>query len=210
MDDTDIQRIGVLGGTFNPVHAGHLILAQDACDLFGLQQVLFIPSAQPPHKPPGALLSAEHRLALLELAVEDDPRFEACDIEIARGGVSYTVDTAVALRERYPGAELCFIVGTDSLPELHLWRSVQRLLTLVRIVSLARPGFEEAQARALDLGLPDPWPARLLRDLRTGHLVNIASSDIRHRLAEGMGIRYLVPDAVAMYIAEHHLYTGST
>ena len=98
MGDTDIQRFGVLGGTFNPVHAGHLILAQDACELFDLQQVLFIPSAQSPHKPPGALLSAEHRLALLEIAVEDDPRFEVCDIEIARGGVSYTVDTAAVLR----------------------------------------------------------------------------------------------------------------
>ncbi|MEI7436170.1 MAG: nicotinate-nucleotide adenylyltransferase [bacterium] len=208
MEDANIQRIGVLGGTFNPVHAGHLILAQDACELFDLQQVLFVPSAQPPHKPPGILLSIEHRMALLDLAVRDDPRFEVCDIEVARGGVSYTVDTAMLLRARYPAAELCFIVGSDSLPELHLWRSIQQLLTLVRIVSLARPGFEEARVRALNLGLPAPWPERLLGDLRTGHLADISSSDIRHRLAEGLSVRYLVSDAVAMYIAEHYLYTG--
>jgi len=208
MGDTDMQRVGVLGGTFNPVHAGHLIMAQDAYELFDLQRVLFVPSAQPPHKPQKELLSAQHRLAMLELAVQDDPRFEVCGIEIERGGVSYTVDTVAELRERYPGAELCFIVGSDSLAELHLWRSVLQILKLVRIVSLVRPGFDEARVRILDLGLPDPWPARLLGDLRTGHLTGIASSDIRHRLAEGLDIRYLVPDAVAMYIAEHHLYTA--
>ena len=208
MDIGHPTRIGLFGGTFNPVHSGHLIAAQSALEAFDLSRVLFIPCAQPPHKEPAMLADATHRAAMLEHALEGDLRFEVCDVEVRRGGVSYAVDTVAALREAYPDAELAFIIGSDTLLELHAWRDVYTLLRLCRFVTLGRPGFDRARLRADALRLDPPWPERLLADYAEGRLVNISSSDVRHRVAEGMSIRYLVPQAVEMYIAEHRLYAG--
>ena len=110
------------------------------------------------------------------------------------------------LAEEYPDVELCFIIGSDSLCELHLWKNIDLLLKLCRIVTIARPGIDLSALGKLDLHLPDPWPERLLADVRSGHLINISSTDIRYRVAEGMSIRYLVSPAVDMYITEHSLY----
>lgn len=202
------QRIGILGGTFNPIHLGHLIVAQMAMERFELGRVLFIPCASPPHKNGKGLADGNHRLAMVQGAIEGDLRFEASDVEIQRGGRSYTIDTVRALREKMPAAGLCFIIGADTLPELHLWREIGALLGLVRFVTLARPGTDLAALRAKPcrLRLPEPWPRRLLDDVAEGRQVDISSSDIRYRLAEGMSIRYLVPQAVEMYIVEHNLY----
>jgi nicotinate-nucleotide adenylyltransferase len=201
-------RIGVLGGTFNPVHIGHLIVAQMAMERFELGRVLFVPSATPPHKNGCGLADGPHRLAMVQTAIEGDLHFEASDIEIQRGGRSFTIDTIRTLRERVPGAEWLFIIGADTLTELRLWREIETLLTLVRFVTLARPGTDLAALRANPdrLRLPPPWPERLLADVAEGRQVDISSSDIRHRLAEGMSIRYLVPPGVEMYITEHNLY----
>ena len=206
--DTHSQRprLGVLGGTFNPVHLGHLIMAKDAVEHFDLSKVLFMPCAQPPHKLPSVLAPAHHRLAMLEAAIEGDLNFEVSDIEIQRGGVSYTIDTMRALAEENPGVELCFIIGSDSLSELHLWKDIALLLKLCRIVTIVRPGTDLVALRKLDLKLPAPWQERLLADARGGHLIDISSTDIRYRVAEGMCIRYLVSPAVDMYITEHSLY----
>jgi nicotinate-nucleotide adenylyltransferase len=201
-----IPRLGVLGGTFNPVHMGHLIMAQDALDFFELSKVLFVPCAHPPHKTGNDLIAAGHRLAMLETATEGDLHFEVSDMEIQRGGTSYTVDTMRTLAERYPGVEICFIIGTDSLLELHLWKDIEILLGLCRIVTITRPGYDMGTLTDADLQLSAPWSERLRADIRVGHLANISSSDIRYRVAEGMSIRYLVPAGVDMYIAEHSLY----
>ena len=210
---TDMQsgsnsRIGVLGGTFNPIHLGHLIVAQMAMERFELGRVLFIPCAMPPHKNGTGLADGHHRLAMVQNALEGDLHFEACDIEVQRGGPSYTIDTVRVLHERFPSADFYFIIGADTLTELHLWRQIDTLLTLVRFVTLARPGTDIAALRANPdrLRLPTPWPQRLLADVVEGRQVDISSSDIRHRLAEGMGIRYLAPQSVEMYISEHNLY----
>jgi len=202
------MRIGLFGGTFNPIHIGHLIAAQSALEHFELAKVVFVPCAVPPHKDGGGLVDARHRLAMVQAAVEDDFRFEVSDVEVQRGGRSYTVDTASGFREGYPDAELCFIIGADTLSELRLWREIGRLLEMVRFVCLARPGTDVAglQADPGRIGLPEPWPTTLLADVVEGRLVDISSSDIRYRIAEGMSIRYLVPAAVEMYIAEHSLY----
>ena len=200
-----VLRIGVFGGTFNPVHMGHLIMAQDALELFELSRILFIPCARPPHKA-AALASAEHRLAMLQAALEGELRFEASDIEVRRGGMSWSVDTIRELRASYPGAEITLIVGSDSLLELHAWRDVYTLLGLCRVVTLARPGVDLDALGRVDLKLDPPWPDRLRAQIRVGHLVNISSTDIRYRIAEGMSIRYLVHPAVEMYISEHRLY----
>lgn len=209
MNETEqAERVGVLGGTFNPVHIGHLLLAQSAIDRFELARVLFIPSANPPHKGAARMLPAEHRFAMLSLAIEGDLRFEASDLEIRRGGSSYTIDTMRSLKQGSPGARFHFIMGVDSLLELHLWKNVRDLLALCEFITFERPGFTTDKLRPEQLGLDPPWAERLLANTFRGRLVEVSSSDIRHRVAEGLGIRYLVPPAVEMYIAEHGLYRG--
>ncbi len=200
------QRLGVFGGTFNPVHLGHLIAAQDAADAFDLSRVLFLPCDCPPHKPARQLAPAAHRVAMLEAALEGSLQFEVCDLEVRRGGTSYSIDTMRELARRYPGSEIYFIIGTDTLLELHTWKAVGELLKLCNFITLARPGSEVAPAAADRLQLPAPWPEKLLANLAAGHQVDISSSEIRYRVAEGLRITYLTPPAVEMYIMEHRLY----
>lgn len=200
------ERIGVLGGTFNPVHNGHLILAQNALETLDLTRVLFIPCSMPPHKTSAGLLSAEHRQAMLTAAIEDDYRFELCDVEIRRGGVSYAVDTMSELCAGSPSASFYFIIGADALLELHMWKNIYRLLELCTFVTVPRPGVDVCSLEPGSLGLDPPWPERLLQGIIKGRRIDISSSDIRYRVAEGMSIRYIVPRAVEMYIAEHGLY----
>lgn len=200
-------NIGILGGTFNPVHMGHLIAAQSAAENYDLSKVLFVPCATPPHKGRSSLASTEHRLAMLEAAIEGNLRFEICDLEVRRDGPSYTIDTIRQLRRQYPRCSLHFIIGADTLTELHMWKDIHELLTLCRFVTLARPGSPLEQINPGDLGLDPPWPERLLKDVCRGQAISISSSDLRHRLAEGMAVRYLVPPEVEMYIVEHGLYS---
>ncbi|HMP76070.1 MAG TPA: nicotinate-nucleotide adenylyltransferase [Kiritimatiellia bacterium] len=202
------ERIGIFGGSFNPVHLGHLIVAQDALEHMGLTRLVFLPAAQPPHKPAAPLAAASHRLEMLRLATADDPRFEVSDDEVTRGGVSYTVDTLRRFRERYPAATLYFLIGGDSLLELHTWREVGTVLQLAEIVTVVRPGASMDRLDATVLRLPDPWPARLTANLVAGHRIDISSTDIRNRVNRKRPIRYLVPDAVARYIAAHQLYSS--
>jgi nicotinate-nucleotide adenylyltransferase len=199
-------RIGILGGTFNPVHLGHLIIAQNALEKYELSKVLFVPSATPPHKKASALASATHRVAMLNSVIESDPRFEVSDIEVVRKGPSYSVDTVAQLREMHPGAELYFIIGSDSLTELHMWKEIRKLLTMCTFVTFARPGSSISAITPERLKLEAPWPERLLAKVSSLHMVDISSSEIRYRVAEGMSIRYLVPQAVEIHIAENHLY----
>lgn len=181
-------------------------MAQDAIEHFELSKVVFLPCARPPHKSQVELTPAPHRLAMLEGAIEGDLQFEVSDMELQRGGVSYTIDSMRRLVDEHPECDLHFIIGADSLVELHLWKDILALLQLCRMVTIARPGLDLSALGASDLKLPPPWPERLLADIRVGHLVNISSTDIRYRVAEGMSIRYLVSPAVDMYISEHSLY----
>ncbi|MDD5679262.1 MAG: nicotinate-nucleotide adenylyltransferase [Kiritimatiellae bacterium] len=198
--------MGILGGSFNPVHLGHLILAQDALEAFDLATVLFVPCDKPPHKPAAGLAPAEHRVAMLENALTGSHSFEVCDLEIRRGGTTYSIDTVRDLIKRHPKEELVFIIGSDTLPELHLWKDARELLRLCRFVTVARPGFDLTTMTEKTLNLEPDLVKILLANVAIGHQVEISSSDIRHRVAEGMSIRYLVPDAVDMYISEHSLY----
>ena len=200
------ERIGILGGTFNPVHMGHLVIAQDAMELLGLSNVIFVPCWSPPHKTAAQLVSAEHRMAMLAAAIEGDIRFSVSDVEMRRKGKSYAIDTARELAREYPDAELDFIIGSDSLPELHMWKDIYHLLDLCQFKILQRAGHDTSELKPADLQLKPPWPDKLLASIHTSHLVGISSSEIRYRIAEGMGIRYLVHPAVEMYIAEHSLY----
>lgn len=143
---------------------------------------------------------------MLECAIEGDPRFESCAVELDRGGVSYAVDTLTELTTMYPASELFFIIGDDTLLELHLWHRIYDLLALCRFVSFAR---QRDSVGIDEICLDAPWPERLVSDLSSPRRFEISASDIRHRVAEGMSIRYLVPDSVDMYITEHHLYQGA-
>ena len=196
------RTIGLLGGTFNPVHEGHLSIAREALRLFALDGVWFIPCAVPPHKPVHDLAANEDRLAMLRLALAGEPRFAALDVEFNRPGKSYTLDTVRALQALHPAEAFVFIVGADTLPELPTWHRPLDLLSLVRIVSLARPGFAPDAAA---IHLPPPWPERLLADLRSGEPLDVSSREIRAKIAAGQPVS-LVPESVLRYIEEHNLY----
>jgi nicotinate-nucleotide adenylyltransferase len=195
------RRVGILGGTFNPVHVGHLVLAQTALDACNLSSVWFIPCCRPPHKSSSGLIPARHRMAMLKSAIRGNPRFRVCDIELRRGGVSYAVDTIDALRIRHPRTDFVFLIGADALPELHHWRDIRRLLRLCAMAVFARPGWPVVRPR-----LPAPWSARIMSNVHAERVVDVSSSEIRNLVARGASIRYLVPDGVARYIGKHRLY----
>ena len=198
------RRIGILGGTFNPIHLGHLLMAQDAMEQVGLDRVKFIPSATPPHKAADTLASERDRLQMIRLAIRGNDRFDADDIEIQRGGRSYSVDTLTELRRREPRADFYFIIGADSLRELHLWREVERVVSLCTFVTVPRPGFEPKPV--VDRRLDAATRRRLRQHVLHGHSCDIASREIRARVASGRPIRYLVPDAVYQYMRRRKLY----
>jgi nicotinate-nucleotide adenylyltransferase len=206
MKEKTTERIGVFGGSFDPVHIGHLIIAQDALEQLELDRLIFVPTAVSPHKQHCAPVEGRHRLEMLQLAIENNFRFEVSDMELVRGGVSYTVETIQHLQSEHPGAELFFIIGLDSLSDLHLWRNVDQLLACCSVVPFGRGGedFDEVTAACR---LPEPWKTRLLNRLIRIHEVEVSASEIRMRIAEGLSIQTLVPAEVEMYIAEHHLYS---
>lgn len=200
------MKTGILGGSFNPPHLGHLMMALDALEQRGLDRVLFVPAAVPPHKTRhDAMAPAADRLAMTRLAVADEPRFQVCDEEIRRGGLSYTVDTLRRLRAAWPDDSLHLIIGGDTLRELPSWREIDAILGLCAIITIARPGFNRVQMQP---ALPEPWPGRLLDGVVTGHPMDVSSTDIRERISQGRSIRYLVPGAVASYIAAQKLYAA--
>lgn len=191
------QQIGVLGGTFNPVHLGHLLIAQAALEQGKLDLVKFIPSAKPPHKRAKQMASARQRLHMLRLAIDDDPRMEVDDLEIRRGGISYSIDTLHALRHCDSSASYTFIIGSDSLADLHQWREITQLATLCRFLAVSRPGVNAVPPRS-GLGIR----YRVV----SGHPVGISSREIRRRCSRGQTIRYLVPRTVSRYIERQRLY----
>lgn len=195
----------MFGGSFDPVHMGHLTIAQDAVEQLELNRLIFVPAAVPPHKQGKTLVEGRHRFEMLQLATETNLSFEVSDMELQRGGISYTFDTMTQIQFEHPGAELFFIVGLDSLVELHLWKNIEQLLELCMVVPFARGGEDPARI-AEQIQLSDGWKTKLLGRLIRIHEIEISASEVRMRLAEGLSIRYLVPPEVEMYIAEHHLY----
>ena len=195
---------GVFGGTFDPIHVAHLAVAEAAHDEFGLRRVLFVPAAQPPHKPGRVISPVEHRLAMVEAAVADNAAFEVSRIEVERAGPSYTVDTLAALRDADPGDHLALILSAESYSELATWHEPERILQLVDAVIVApRDGYLSFDA-AFVLPEPGSSPAAVL--MLDGPRIRLSASEIRARAAEGRSVRYLVADTVAAYIGDHGLY----
>jgi nicotinate-nucleotide adenylyltransferase len=194
-------RIGVFGGTFDPIHHGHLAAARAAIECAHLDRVLFVPSEQPPHRA-AALAPAHDRLAMTRLAVDDDTRFEVSDVEVERGGMSYTADTLAELRRSHPDDELFLILGWDAARLFRTWHEPDRVSRLASVVILDRPGLRRPEPSELaSLGLD---PARVVNC----HLPtpDVSGSELRRALARGKSVAGKVPAAVERYIAEHDLY----
>ena len=196
------MRIGVFGGTFDPIHMGHLIVAEDARAALELDRVLFIPAGQPWFKSYRQITDAHHRLAMVRLAVSDNPYFGVSDIEIARSGPSYTVDTLAELRDHHPDAEFIVILGVDALREIDRWHQPRRLFELASVVGMARPG-TAINLSVLHAAIPGSSSRIRLLD---SALIDISGTDIRRRVAAGRSIRYRVPSAVERYVRENGLY----
>ncbi|HZT05613.1 MAG TPA: nicotinate-nucleotide adenylyltransferase [Chloroflexota bacterium] len=197
------RRLGVIGGTFDPIHLAHLVAAQEAAYARGLDEVLFVPAAEPPHKRGEPVTDVRHRLAMTRLAIADNPRFRLSTIETDRGGVSYTVDTLRALAAE--GDDLCFIVGMDSLADLPAWHDPAGILALAEIAAVFRSGWERFDVNQLVAKIPSADGRIALVEMPA---LDISSTEIRRRVAASRPIRYFVPDAVAAYIDEHGLYRG--
>jgi nicotinate-nucleotide adenylyltransferase len=195
--------VGILGGTFDPIHNGHLAIAEEARETLGLERVVFMPASVPPHKPSREVTSPAHRLAMVRLAVAGNPSFEASDLEVARGGVSYTVDTLEALRQAGL-VDPWLILSSEALAGLERWREPVRILGLARLAVVPRSGFETLGPEWVEAAYPGA--AARVRFL-PGPLLPISGSVVRRRAAAGRSVRYLVPDAVADYISKHRLYT---
>lgn len=191
------MKLGVFGGTFNPPHLGHLVVAEAAREALGLGKVLFVPSAVSPHKVHMDIVEAHHRLAMLELATQGNRAFEVSDIEIQRGGLSFTADTLEELHRRYPQDALVLLIGADNLLDFHTWREPEKILSLSEVVALTRPGFT---ARPVDDRFLGQFSVCAVPD------IGIESRRIRKSIKEGKSIRYLVPAAIEVYIQRNDLY----
>ena len=211
--------IGIVGGTFNPVHLGHLRAAEEVAESLQLGQVIFMPAAKPPHKSAAGLASFDHRWRMLELAISGNPRFVLSDLEHQRPGKSYSVETLTQLSGEYGGDEgLYFVLGLDAFLELPTWKSYRELFNLCHFIVVARPGFTpESLGEMLKTEIDDSYyfdpevqgyvhPNRYVVYYREITLLDISSSNIRNLLANGCSVRYLLPDKVEHYIRQQGLY----
>ncbi|WIM72056.1 nicotinate-nucleotide adenylyltransferase [Corynebacterium suedekumii] len=193
------RRIGVMGGTFDPIHHGHLVAASEVADRFALDAVIFVPTGQPWQKADRQVSRAEDRYLMTVIATASNPRFQVSRVDIDRGGDTYTVDTLHDLRREFPDAELFFITGADALRSIMSWRDWEGMFDLAEFVGVTRPGYELTEEM-----LPEAHQQRV-------HLIDvpamaISSTDVRERAAQDRPVWYLVPDGVVQYIAKNDLY----
>jgi nicotinate-nucleotide adenylyltransferase len=206
--ELNMKRIAIFGGSFNPVHNGHLLVAQAVFETFGFDKLLLVPCQVSPFKQgqDGSVVAdASHRLDMLRLAVGSDSRFDVCDIEAKRQGVSYTIDTVHQLMMHYQETRFSLVMGMDSLLDLYRWRQANELVSLCDIVTVQRPGCDVKPSLS-DLHFPLDVSENILKNIVRGRLCDISSTEIRQRIAEGRSIRYLVPQAVEDYILQNNLW----
>jgi nicotinate-nucleotide adenylyltransferase len=196
------RRVGVMGGTFDPIHHGHLVAASEVQSWFDLDEVVFVPTGEPWQKASREVTSAEHRYLMTVIATASNPRFTVSRADIDRGGPTYTIDTLRDLTAAMPDADLFFITGADALAEIFTWRDAAELFALAQFVGCTRPGYE------MDMTTLEGIPADRVTILEIPALT-ISSTDCRERTAKGEPVWYLVPDGVVQYIAKHKLYEGT-
>ena len=187
------MKIGIIGGTFNPIHLGHLVLAEEVRQKIGLNKVVFVPTNLPPHKNDDEIISASHRLRMLRLSISGNPYFSVSDMEIKRGGRSYTIDTIKEFKKIYHEHELYFLIGSDLINYLNEWKDLKEIITLVKFIVATRPGYPLEN-------LPDYITTI---DIRA---VDISAFEIRQCIKQNCSFRYLVPEAVRSYILKKGLY----
>ena len=212
------MNLGILGGTFNPIHRAHLRIAEEARDRFSLDRVIFVPAADPPHKPRVGQISFPHRLAMVQLAISGRPEFSVSEIEGKRPGKSYTIETLRAFREQFPGDRLFFIMGSDSFAEIGTWYDYPAIFAAASLIVVGRPG---STGISLASALPVAIAGQFCYDAAVNRLTHssgttvsyldgvplpISSSSIRDLVRHGRSVRHLVPERVERYIKEHTLY----
>lgn len=194
------MRVGLFGGTFDPIHLGHLVLAEQCREQLQLDAVWFIPTGEPPHKPPGSRTPGRLRYEMVQLAIAGHERFRVLELEINRTGPSFTVETLAELHQQHSDASFWWLMGADMLRDFPTWREPERIVTLARIAAVNRGG----------MALPESLPTRERFGASIDDVaipaITLAASDLRQRVAQGKSIRYLVPRAVEVFIEEHQLY----
>lgn len=200
------MNIGVLGGTFDPIHNGHIIVAEETRARLDLAEVLFVPAGQPWLKEDSPILAAEHRVQMVRLAIADKPYFKLSTIEIDRAGPSYTVETIAELQAKLgAGDELFFILGWENLAQLPQWKEPSRLIKMCRLVAVPRPGYSLPDLNSLETVIPGLLQRLTVLDKPE---VDISATEIRERVARGLSISHLVPEPVDEYIRQHKLYSA--
>lgn len=199
-----MAALGIMGGTFDPVHIGHLLAAEWVRFEFNMDKVIFVPAASPPHKAGEGVTDIEHRYQMVEIAIRDNPYFGISPVEKERDGKSYTVDTMAYFRELYPGKDLYFIMGTDSLLSFSTWKNPDLLVTLCSFIVVSRPGYIIPD----DFWKKEGLPSLLRKKLYVVEIpgMDISSSEIRERIKQDKSVRYLLPREVEEYIYIHKLY----
>jgi nicotinate-nucleotide adenylyltransferase len=198
-------RIGLIGGTFDPIHYGHLVAAEEARAVLGLERVLFAPAGEPPHKRGRHVTPVEHRVQMVRLAIASNPHFELSTVDVLRTGPSYSVDTLRILKDELgPEADVWFIIGLDSLVDILSWREPARLVELARIVAVTRPGYATFDVHKLEPSIPKA--SERIRIVPIPEM-NISSSALRERVLAGMPIKYQLPEEVEAYIYANGLYS---
>ncbi|MFQ5494866.1 MAG: nicotinate-nucleotide adenylyltransferase [Phycisphaerae bacterium] len=198
---------GLFGGSFDPIHVGHLIIARAVAEHVRLDRLIFLPSARPPHKDGHQLADPVHRAEMVRLAIDGEPGLALDDFDLQRTGPTYTIDTVDHFRSVLgPAAGLCWLIGADSLAELPTWHRVTELVDRCTVTTVARPGRDKIDWPALRKTFTDEQIDRLRSGVVPAPLIDVSATTIRHRIGEGRSIRYLVPDAVRDYIERHRLY----
>lgn len=198
------MKIGIMGGTFNPIHHGHLILSEYIRTNFKLDKILFIPTGNPPHKSGRDVLNGDIRLKMVEIAIKSNENFDLMDVEIKRQGLSYTIDTLMNLKDIYKGSKLYLIVGADTLLSMHTWKDYEKILSMTSIIVADRLGLNNHDLSE-EISRLNSQNGNNIFQVDTP-IIEISSTSIRDRIKKGLSIKYLVPEPVENYIYKNELY----
>ncbi len=202
------KSLGIIGGTFDPIHYGHLLAAEWANEVFQLDELIFIPAARPPHKDQAGIIKGQHRYRMVELAIQDNPAFSLSSLELERSGNSYTIDTVRHYLADEPKLDIRFILGVDALQLIYTWKEVAQLIKLCRFIVVTRPGYQLDRHDPVFATVPAELWDRI--ELLAIPGLEISSSEIRQRVTAGQSVRYLLPPQVNDYIKKNNLYRNET